>query len=112
MADKPDILALFSALPMEEKRQALEAMQAAYSGDVERRRAELLSELEALGGGRVAAPAPRQRAPKADADGRGAVKAQYRSPDGEEWSGRGRSPRWLVAQLAAGRTKEDFKIAD
>lgn len=38
------------------------------------------------------------------------VKVKYRSPNGEEWSGRGRPPLWLQAQYEQGKTKEDFLI--
>ena len=36
---------------------------------------------------------------------------KYRGPNGEEWSGRGLTPRWLSALIAAGRTKEEFAVA-
>ena len=37
---------------------------------------------------------------------------KYRNPDrpSETWAGRGKQPRWLVAQLKAGRRFEDFRI--
>ena len=38
------------------------------------------------------------------------VAAKYRGPNGESWSGRGLTPRWLTALLANGKTKEDFAI--
>lgn len=38
------------------------------------------------------------------------VAAKYRGPNGETWSGRGLTPRWLAALVAQGRTKEDFAI--
>ena len=40
------------------------------------------------------------------------VSPQYRNPDrpSETWSGRGRQPRWLVAQLKAGGRIDDFRI--
>lgn len=38
------------------------------------------------------------------------VEAKYRGPNGEEWSGRGLTPRWLSALIAQGRTKQDFFI--
>lgn len=38
------------------------------------------------------------------------VAAKYRGPNGETWSGRGLTPRWLAALLAQGRKKEDFEI--
>lgn len=42
---------------------------------------------------------------------RAAVAAKYRNPaTGESWSGRGRSPKWLVEELAKGRSKEAFLI--
>ena len=37
---------------------------------------------------------------------------KYRGPNGEEWSGRGLTPRWLSALIAAGRTKQEFAIAE
>jgi DNA-binding protein H-NS len=39
-----------------------------------------------------------------------AVAAKYQGPNGESWSGRGLTPRWLAAQLAQGKTKDDFAI--
>lgn len=39
-----------------------------------------------------------------------AVAAKYRGPNGETWSGRGLTPRWLTALVAQGKTKEDFAI--
>ena len=40
------------------------------------------------------------------------VSPKYRNPDqpSETWSGRGKQPRWLVAQLRSGRRIEDFRI--
>ena len=40
------------------------------------------------------------------------VSPKYRNPDqpSETWSGRGKQPRWLVAQLRSGKRVEDFSI--
>lgn len=38
------------------------------------------------------------------------VAAKYRGPNGETWSGRGLTPRWLTALVAQGQTKEAFAI--
>ncbi len=38
------------------------------------------------------------------------VAAKYRGPNGETWSGRGLTPRWLSAWMAQGKTKQDFAI--
>ncbi len=35
---------------------------------------------------------------------------KFTGPNGEAWSGRGLTPRWLTALLAQGRTKEEFAI--
>lgn len=36
--------------------------------------------------------------------------AKYRSPEGQEWSGRGREPLWLKEAVSSGKSKEDFLI--
>ena len=40
------------------------------------------------------------------------VSAKYRNPDrpSETWSGRGKQPRWLVAQIKSGKRIDEFKI--
>jgi DNA-binding protein H-NS len=40
------------------------------------------------------------------------VKAKFRNPDqpSETWSGRGKRPRWLDAQLRSGKPIDDFRI--
>ena len=40
----------------------------------------------------------------------GIVPAKYRGPNGEEWSGRGRKPRWLETLIAEGRESTEFLI--
>jgi DNA-binding protein H-NS len=39
-----------------------------------------------------------------------AVAAKYRGPNGETWSGRGLTPKWLAALIAQGQTKESFAV--
>ena len=38
------------------------------------------------------------------------LAAKYRGPNGEEWSGKGKTPRWLVAQEASGHTRDQFAV--
>ena len=38
------------------------------------------------------------------------VAAKYKGPNGEVWTGRGLTPRWLSALVAQGRSKEEFVI--
>ena len=44
------------------------------------------------------------------AKGAAVVAAKFKGPNGETWSGRGLSPRWLSALLAQGRSKEEFAV--
>lgn len=44
-------------------------------------------------------------------DKRTIVAPKYQDPaSGKTWTGRGKTPAWLAAQLAAGRNKQDFRI--
>jgi DNA-binding protein H-NS len=38
------------------------------------------------------------------------VAAKYRGPNGEAWSGRGLTPKWMAALIAQGQTKESFAV--
>jgi DNA-binding protein H-NS len=38
------------------------------------------------------------------------VAAKYKGPNGEAWSGRGLTPKWLKALEAQGRSKSDFAV--
>lgn len=38
------------------------------------------------------------------------VAAKFRGPNGETWSGRGLTPRWLATLVDQGRHKNDFAI--
>jgi len=42
----------------------------------------------------------------------GPVPPKYRGPNGEEWSGRGHTPRWLTALEATGRQRDEFRIRE
>lgn len=52
------------------------------------------------------APGKTKKKPKAAA----VVAAKFRGPNGETWSGRGLTPRWLSALVAQGQSKEEFAI--
>ncbi len=38
------------------------------------------------------------------------VAAKYKGPNGELWSGRGLTPRWLATLIAQGQSKETFAL--
>ena len=48
---------------------------------------------------------------RASGDRRVTVAPKYKDPaSGKTWTGRGKTPGWLVAQVAAGSSKQDFLI--
>ncbi len=53
---------------------------------------------------------PRAKSAKSNAGV--SVAPKFRGPNGETWSGRGLTPRWLKALEAQGSRKEDFAIKD
>ena len=109
----PQLTALIAAA--EAKRQdKLEDARAALRAEMEQRAAELgiaPSDLFSAAGQQVPAKNGRRaRKPRDDIGTKRAAK--YRGPNGEEWSGRGRMPNWLVALEAEGRRREEFLIQD
>jgi DNA-binding protein H-NS len=43
----------------------------------------------------------------------GVVPAKYRSPDGKnEWSGRGKTPAWVIEYEATGKSRDDLLIRE
>jgi DNA-binding protein H-NS len=42
----------------------------------------------------------------------GSIPPKYRGPNGEEWSGRGHTPKWLTALEATGRQRDEFLIRE
>jgi DNA-binding protein H-NS len=40
------------------------------------------------------------------------LRVKYRSPDGEEWSGRGVRPTWLAALETRGHNREEFRVEE
>ena len=54
----------------------------------------------------------RRAKPKAAAPARAKVKlpAKYADGTGNEWTGRGSTPRWLQDAIAAGKSKDEFAV--
>lgn len=72
-------------------------------------------ELYGKAGGATTAAAPKKAGKaKGPAKGRstGKVPPKYRNPANakETWTGRGKQPRWLAAEVAGGRKLEEFLI--
>ena len=99
------------------RRDKLDEARAALRSEMERRAAELgISAGDLFSAAGQQAPAEqeagkngrRARKPRDDIGTKRAAK--YRGPNGEEWSGLGRAPRWLAALEAEGREREEFLI--
>ncbi len=52
-------------------------------------------------------PGTRTKAPKKSRD---EAPAKYRGPNGEEWGGRGRPPKYLMTLEEEGRKRDEFRI--
>ncbi|RYG11807.1 MAG: H-NS histone family protein [Burkholderiales bacterium] len=69
------------------------------------------ADLGFLGRGAPSKAAAKGAAKPATGDKRGTVAAKYRdSASGKTWTGRGKTPAWMAAELAAGKNKQDFLI--
>lgn len=55
---------------------------------------------------------PKTRAPRKATGKRGKVAPKYRNPANAEqtWTGRGKPPRWMAAEIAKGKKVADFLI--
>lgn len=58
----------------------------------------------------VANKAPAKPAAKAKKAATKSVAPKFRGPNGEVWSGRGLTPRWMAALLSEGRSREEFAV--
>jgi DNA-binding protein H-NS len=104
-----------AGLTDEELEELLTKVQAAFEERVQSRMAEFrriashagyevsLSKIAQIVGRGKTQSVSRNRQP---------VQPKYRNPDNpaETWTGRGHRPRWLEAQLAAGKTLADLEI--
>jgi DNA-binding protein H-NS len=106
------------------QKQANEIKAKEFSGTVQ----EILAKMQAFGitvkdlqstkpgkagkagRGRPAASAKAPKAPKAPKKAGTPVAAKYRGPNGETWSGRGLTPKWLASLVAQGQSKDAFLI--
>jgi DNA-binding protein H-NS len=106
------------------QKQANEIKAKEFSGTVQ----EILAKMQAFGitvkdlqstkpgkagkagRGRPAASAKAPKAPKSPKKAGTPVAAKYRGPNGETWSGRGLTPKWLASLVAQGQSKDAFLI--
>jgi DNA-binding protein H-NS len=55
-------------------------------------------------------PGEKKTASKSTKKSAGPVPVKYRDEAGNTWTGRGKTPRWLVEAEKAGKSRESFKI--
>ena len=95
------------------RREKFDEAKAALRAEGEHKAAEL-----GISAGDLFPPAARQattgpglrgRKPRSDVGAKRTAK--FRNPEtGEEWSGRGRTPRWLTAFEAEGKDRKEFAV--
>jgi DNA-binding protein H-NS len=109
------VVAWFGNLSFDQQQDALDRMQGEHEQSRSAKRAELVTQLAALG---YSVPKKRGR-PRANAIGSGngrkgrrdKVKAKYRdSKTGETWSGRGRMASWLKSKQDGGENIEKYLV--
>jgi DNA-binding protein H-NS len=70
-----------------------------------------IGHLSGTASGRAPAATKAGKSRLSPTDGRLIVKPKYRHPKSKEtWSGRGKTPRWLVAEMKSGKSKDSFLI--
>ena len=107
----------FDKMTLLELVQLREEIQAVLDEKIATERRELQSKIESLatieGGQQKTRIKPAgARVPHQKANGSKGQKLppKYRSPEGDEWSGRGLPPKWLIALERKGKKREQFLI--
>lgn len=114
-------MAKYDQMTVQELEGIVRDASAALAEKKEARRAELLAELEALGGLPKPASTGRLRVKQVDGgfiptrepDGRSKPKITHRDPvSGATWTSRGQKPKWLQAYINEGRNPDDFRVTE
>jgi len=100
----PELTAFIEAAQAKRQEKIAEA-KSALRREFEEKAAQLGLTLDAVLRGPHASPAR-----KAIKGGSSSVPVKYRGPNGEEWSGRGRTPKWLQEAEASGKARDTFKV--
>jgi DNA-binding protein H-NS len=106
--DEMDVATLTKLISAAEQKRAekLEAAKAELIAEVEKKAAELGLSLDEL---YRHIPATGARTHKARKNVSVHAAAKYRNSQGDEWTGKGRMPRWLTVAIAEGKNKEEFR---
>ena len=95
-----------NSIALDDLWQLHEQIAAKLARELAMEKARLEERLHKLGSASKVIASDRQRRPYPK------VLPKYRNPKNpaETWSGRGKQPRWLTAQLRSGKTVKDFLI--
>jgi DNA-binding protein H-NS len=117
---EPDFLKALETLTVPELNQVLKRAQSLKDAKLDSAKEDFMARMKAEGeqlgldlGSLFGGPTPVKRGRKPAGEAKSArppVAAKYRSPTGDEWSGRGRMPKWLQAAEAEGRSRDEFLI--
>jgi DNA-binding protein H-NS len=108
----------FDQMTVADLVQLRDEIETALNGKIAIERKELQSKIDSLAnierrGGKIGSagnsPERNTRRKPHALKGRKAP-TKYRGPNGEEWSGRGLAPRWLVALEKKGKKRDQFLI--
>ena len=117
---EPDFLNALQSLTVPELNQVLKRAQSLKDAKLDSAKEDFMARMKAEGeqlgldiGSLFGGPIPAKRGRKPAGEPKSArppVAAKYRSPTGDEWSGRGRMPKWLQAAEAEDRSRDEFLI--
>lgn len=69
-----------------------------------------LQAVEKKGKRKIKDPVTTKPKPAKGTKSRTKVAAKYKGPNGEAWSGRGLTPKWLASLISQGRNKDEFAV--
>lgn len=100
--DLTELIATAENMRREKQQEAKSAMLAKWKAEA----AEAGLTLDAV----TASDFPVEQEKKERKVMKGNVPVKYRGPNGKEWSGRGRLPKWVQEAEAEGKNREEFRI--
>lgn len=115
-ADRPDYLIALDALTVPQLNEVLQEAERLKNSKLDAARTEFMNRVRAeseqlgLNFGSLFQEAPKRGRKPGSGQGKGNVAPKYRGPNGEEWSGRGRSPKWVQVAEAEGKSRDEFLI--
>ena len=123
-APRGSVLAMLDKMSAQELTGLIQAAEAKRQEKLDAAKQELMAEFRARASSlgiqleslfppttKPAQDTPRQGGRKPRSDAGRKLAARYRSPEGEEWTGRGRVPTWLTALEAKGRQRAEFEVS-